>query len=99
MSASRNAGVDASRGDYIAYLDGDDRWLPDKLAEHVDLLARYPQARLVYGPLTLWHSWTSDTENAGRDELYGLEGHGPRGDYTMRADRVDRASRARRRLR
>jgi hypothetical protein len=88
MSASRNAGVEAARGDYIAYLDGDDRWLPGKLSEHLDLLARHPQARLVYGPLTLWHSWTGDSEDVGRDELYGLESHGPDGDYTMKADRV-----------
>ena len=32
VGGARNAGVDASRGEWIALLDDDDEWLPDKLA-------------------------------------------------------------------
>jgi glycosyltransferase involved in cell wall biosynthesis len=37
-SAARNAAILASEGEYIAFLDDDDEWLPDKLQKQVELL-------------------------------------------------------------
>lgn len=37
LGATRNTGVQAAKGDLIAFLDPDDYWLPEHLAAHVDL--------------------------------------------------------------
>lgn len=47
-AAARNAGIRASRGRYIALLDQDDLWLPDKLAKQVRLLESRPDMALVF---------------------------------------------------
>jgi glycosyltransferase involved in cell wall biosynthesis len=41
-SAARNTGILASKGDYIAFLDDDDEWFPDKLAKQIDILRSSP---------------------------------------------------------
>lgn len=40
-AGTRNVGVRAACGEYIAFLDDDDEWEPDKTAEQVKLLQRY----------------------------------------------------------
>lgn len=47
--AARNRGITESRGDLLAFLDGDDRWLPDKLALQVEHIERNPTVGLVTG--------------------------------------------------
>jgi glycosyltransferase involved in cell wall biosynthesis len=44
---ARNAGILASTGGYIAFLDSDDFWLPDKLAAQMRYLANAPGAKAV----------------------------------------------------
>ena len=43
-SSARNAGIAASRGEFIAFLDSDDYWLPEKLSIQMDFFRHCPEA-------------------------------------------------------
>ena len=47
-SAARNAALSRATGEYIAYLDADDLWHPEKLAHQVEYLDAYPSCGFVH---------------------------------------------------
>jgi glycosyltransferase involved in cell wall biosynthesis len=46
VSAARNTGIAAARGVWLALLDSDDLWLPEKLARQLAYLAAHPELEL-----------------------------------------------------
>jgi len=52
QGAARNRGIALASGDFIALLDDDDYWPPDKLQWQVEVLANTPKAVIVYGNYT-----------------------------------------------
>ena len=49
VSAARNTGIKAATGDWIAFLDADDEWLPVRIQKQVELLQRNPDLRWLSG--------------------------------------------------
>jgi glycosyltransferase involved in cell wall biosynthesis len=72
VAASRNRGVRDARGEYVAFLDADDVWVPHKLEQQLAILEAEPEAALVCGPSQLWYSWTGRSQDAHRDRVKDL---------------------------
>jgi glycosyltransferase involved in cell wall biosynthesis len=72
MSASRNLGIFHSNGEFVAFLDADDVWLPDILADQAALMAAHPEAAMVFGQLLYWYGWNGAPEDCQRDYVEAL---------------------------
>ncbi len=60
-AVARNAGLSAAQGDFIAFLDSDDIWLPGKLRTQVAYLQAHPDIGMAY---SRWLPWRPDAQGA-----------------------------------
>jgi glycosyltransferase involved in cell wall biosynthesis len=77
-SISRQLGIDAARGDLIAFLDADDVWISEKLEQQVLLMDERPEVGMLFGNTLYWYSWRGNEENLNQDYVpklgYAIEG-------------------------
>lgn len=57
LSASRNKGIEQAQGDFIAFLDADDVWLPSKLLQQLNIFNQYPETGMLAEAYECWFSW------------------------------------------
>jgi glycosyltransferase involved in cell wall biosynthesis len=62
MSATRNLGLAASRGEFVAFIDADDVWRPNKLTDQVEIMEAHPELGMVCGVVNYWSSWAGETK-------------------------------------
>ncbi len=84
-SAARNRGIRASDSPFIAFLDADDLWLPDRLARALPLLERDAETGLTYSGISrfrepgkivdTFHGNTGKAEGYVAEQIYtrGIE--------------------------
>ena len=77
VCASRNLALQHAKGEFVAILDADDVWLPNKLQQQIELFATLPDAAMICQASEYWVTWDEpDKSNivipvgAPQDKLY-----------------------------
>ncbi len=72
IGAARNTGVALAAGDFLAFLDDDDLWLPEKLACQIAAFRQQPDLDVVYGHAE--HFLSPEADDATRERLGRIAG-------------------------
>jgi glycosyltransferase involved in cell wall biosynthesis len=71
IGAARNTGVSLARGGYLAFLDADDTWTPEKLTLQMACFEEDPELDMVFGQVIEFHESPSGGPSPARAELEG----------------------------
>jgi glycosyltransferase involved in cell wall biosynthesis len=66
VAKNRNVAVSRTGSQWIAFLDGDDLWLPDRLKRQLAAAERHPNAGLIYTGFSLFRDGELDHELVAR---------------------------------
>jgi glycosyltransferase involved in cell wall biosynthesis len=73
LSGARNTGIRAARGEFVAFLDADDLWVPTYLERQLAELERHPELEIVYANATIF----GDSIDAGKKFMDLCPSDGP----------------------
>jgi glycosyltransferase involved in cell wall biosynthesis len=85
-AAARNRGVSFAGGNFLAFLDQDDLWLPDKLCCQMHVFATVPNQDIVFGHVKQFHS--PDLDECMKRRIYCIDK--PQPGYTPSAMLIKR---------
>ena len=54
VASARNLGIEHARGRWIAFLDSDDTWMPEKLLTQMQALEQNPEVSMVFSDYEVW---------------------------------------------
>jgi len=77
IAQQRNLGIKLAKGDYVGFLDDDDRWLPEKIHLQLAAFEKAPsELALVYGGFEFYNDdgkkWGANTQRIQRDYYKNL---------------------------
>jgi len=71
IAAARNTGIHAAQGEWVAFLDHDDMFHPEKLAAVAEAVRAHPEARVITHHIAIKEDgrtlWVKEAHNRGRD--------------------------------
>ena len=71
---ARNQGINNAGGDYVAFLDDDDEWMPEKIEKQMELFQQDPLYGMVYCGRRIEKDMREQKEVYPFEEVYGMAG-------------------------
>ena len=68
-ASARNVGIKNARGEYIAFLDSDDLWLPEKLEKQIRYFEEHPEIGMVFADCIRFGEEVSNTSRNDTKQL------------------------------
>lgn len=73
LGPARDTGVEAAKGEYVAFCDSDDIHLPYRLSAHAALLDKHPRAAQVFSDLSMYAKGEILSTSTLRERALGLD--------------------------